>query len=77
MSFAVTLRAPDAPDTKSARSSRSRFSSSWTVRTAMALATSPAAWPPMPSATMKRPSFLSTRKLSSLWSRTRPTSVAA
>src|SRR5262245_18072618 len=31
----------------------------------------------MPSATRKRPSFLSTRKLSSLWSRTRPTSVAA
>ena len=35
--------------------------SSWMVRTAMALATSPAAWPPMPSATMKSASFLSTR----------------
>ena len=47
------------------------------VRTASALATSPAAWPPMPSATTKSESFLSTRKLSSLCSRTRPTSVAA
>lgn len=54
-----------------------RLTSSWTIRTAMALATSPAAWPPMPSATMNRPSRLSMRKLSSLWFRTRPTSVAA
>ncbi len=51
-------------------------SASRTVRTAMLEATSPAAWPPMPSATMKRLSFLSTRNASSLWSRTRPTSEA-
>src|SRR5688572_11232186 len=40
-------------------------------------ATSPEAWPPIPSATTKSESFLSTRKLSSLISRFLPTSVAA
>src|SRR5262249_39345672 len=60
-------------------SMRSRFSerTSRTSCTASDEATSPAAWPPMPSATMNRRSFLSMRKLSSLWSRCRPTSVAA
>src|SRR4051794_24769698 len=43
----------------------------------MSEATSPDAWPPMPSATTKSDNFLSTRKLSSLASRLRPTSVAA
>src|SRR5262245_4042961 len=48
--------------------------SSWT---AIWLATSPAACPPIPSATTNRLTFLSTRKLSSLWSRCLHASVAA
>src|SRR5216117_3477897 len=43
----------------------------------MSEATSPEAWPPIPSATTKSDNFLSTKKLSSLASRLRPTSVAA
>ena len=43
------------------------------VSTAMELATSPAAWPPMPSQTAK--SGARRRKESSLWPRTRPTSL--
>src|SRR5450755_4164432 len=45
--------------------------------TASCDATSPDACPPMPSATTKSDSFLSTRKLSSFASRFLPTSVAA
>src|SRR5258707_3712272 len=45
------------------------------ILTAISLATSPAAWPPIPSATMKRPCAQSRRKLSSLPDRTTPTSV--
>ncbi len=45
--------------------------------TASCDATSPEACPPIPSATTKSCSFLSTRKLSSLISRFLPTSVAA
>ena len=45
--------------------------------TATCDATSPDAWPPMPSATTNSDNFLSTRKLSSLISRFLPTSVAA
>ena len=51
--------------------SRSRIS------TAMRLARSPPRCPPMPSATAYRPSLSLHRKLSSLWSRLRPTSVTA
>src|SRR3954468_2102656 len=47
---------------------------SWT---AIEDATSPAACPPIPSATRNRRSFLSMRKLSSLCVRCRPISVAA
>jgi len=49
------------------------------ANTAISLATSPAAWPPMPSATMKMPRapFASTAKLSSLPDRIIPTSVRA
>src|SRR5262245_29953994 len=46
------------------------------VSTVIRAATSPAAWPPMPSATMKRPSERSTAKASSLCFRLRPTSVS-
>src|SRR5271157_3018557 len=47
-----------------------------TASTAMRLATSPAAWPPIPSHTTKMPSRSSYPKLSSLDARTRPTSVS-
>ena len=45
------------------------------VSTAILLATSPAAWPPMPSHTQN--SGARTRKESSFWPRTRPTSERA
>src|SRR5438309_9134854 len=44
---------------------------------AVALATSPARWPPIPSATAHRPAASSTRMLSSFSGRPRPTSVRA
>ena len=49
------------------------------VWTAISLATSPAAWPPMPSATMNSPRFprAATAKLSSFPDRIMPTSVRA
>ena len=53
--------------------SRSFGASSASTFTAISEATSPAAWPPMPSATAN--SGGATTKLSSLWSRTQPTSV--
>src|SRR5450759_3815753 len=45
------------------------------VSTAILAATSPAAWPPIPSATTKSPSPMSMTNESSLWRRFRPTSV--
>ncbi len=54
---------------------RAISSDSFTVSTAIALATSPAAWPPMPSATMKNCDEGSTCAESSLCSRTTPISV--
>jgi hypothetical protein len=45
------------------------------VSTVILEATSPAAWPPIPSATMKSPSLTSEAKASSLCLRLRPTSV--
>src|SRR5690606_1687185 len=77
MSRLLTRSAPVFPAAKSSSRSRSFLTSSWRTRTASALATSPAACPPMPSHTTYSPSFLSTRKLSSLCSRLRPTSVSA
>ena len=47
------------------------------IRTAISLATSPAAWPPIPSATMKNPLTGSMYAESSLCSRTTPTSVTS
>jgi hypothetical protein len=63
------------PRSNLSSSSRSFQIVSRAVWTAMLLATSPAACPPIPSATMNSPMPSSTRKLSSFASRTRPTSV--
>src|SRR5262249_51475006 len=45
------------------------------ISTAIVLATSPPAWPPMPSATTNSDSSGKRPRASSLWSRLRPTSV--
>jgi hypothetical protein len=73
----------DTPGMGSPQNSGAPFSSaasrqcSTTVSTASALATSPEAWPPMPSDKTKSSSEGSARKLSSLFLRTRPTSLRA
>src|SRR5262245_53127488 len=53
-----------------------RFTTLSTTSTQSCDACAPPACPPMPSATRYSPSCASTRWLSSLWLRTRPTSVA-
>src|SRR3954471_3888801 len=61
----------DGPVRNACSSSRS------TISTAIRLARSPPRCPPIPSATAYRPRTSLHRKLSSLWSRLRPTSVMA
>ena len=69
----MTLRFACSTAAASAASSGVEGASSAREETAMVLATSPAAWPPMPSATAKSGNRMT--KESSLWSRTQPTSV--
>ena len=74
-SLAARMTARFASSTARPSALASGVRGAFSLSTVMAIsdATSPAAWPPMPSATAN--SGGATMRLSSLWSRTQPTSV--